>query len=600
MSDSFPPSKPGWGKKLVEALTQDQVETLLDVLAGTHTLLRLPEELRTLDSDLADTVQKLVGEAETVPSKSSDAAVSKQKLLVMWDDLWGRWNDHVCEVGDEEGDYAIKDRDWEPPYFDPTALADDLEQIAKGMRPMLEPVSRLIDDPELFVKAADEIDDNIGSFPEWMGGEEWCELGPHTTTCILEWTWRAMERKEMTPQQFLERIFKLDNEASRLRLNTGASLDFFAGLPENVCRKIYGDLSQEKFAAKRNDLHSIWHLIHHRYERQFDPAAYLGSCEKHLRSDWRYGESLIAAAISREDFAQAESFLEQTFVSLLRANEIWRPEDRLLLPAPPYYSSASEIGPIPKLLKAWETVAAQQGNRARAAVCRLQRFAAASATDWPVMLNAFSEFESQGGTRVIAEKLYAGWRNKVVEWCVPYDQRTAQTADSWIYWLIEARRNPLTHRSALLDHLKMWLGRFAARAAFFRENWQSLALLTRSLPSAEQIKARYPAFHVHVLTAKGTPELDFTLEKSLREALALLTVGPSEIEPMPIWQQHLHLLVPSPDSGGSYYKSHALLMQALVEVNRVSYDEIIAEWKAVHRRRRNLWVEMAALKLPGL
>ena len=126
MPDSLSGSKPGWGKKLLEALTRDQIETLLDVLADTGALLRLPEQLRAVDSDLADTVQRLVGEADTVAAKDSDAAVSKQKLLEIWDDLWGRWNDHVCEVGDEDGEYAIKDEDWDPPYFDPTALSEDL------------------------------------------------------------------------------------------------------------------------------------------------------------------------------------------------------------------------------------------------------------------------------------------------------------------------------------------------------------------------------------------------------------------------------------------------------------------------------------------
>ena len=58
--------------------------------------------------------------------------------------------------------------------------------------------------------------------------------------------------------------------------------------------------------SKRNDLPSIWHLIHHRYEQRFDPAAYLRSCEKHMESDWRYGESLISAAIFRGDFAQTQ------------------------------------------------------------------------------------------------------------------------------------------------------------------------------------------------------------------------------------------------------------------------------------------------------
>ena len=168
MTDSFPPSKSGWGKKLVEALTREQVETLLDVLAGTGALSGLPGELRTVDPDLADTVQRFVREEDSAVAKHSDAAVSNRKLPEIWNDLWGRWNSHVCEVGDEEGEYVLKDNDWEPPYFDPTALAEDLEQIAMQVKPLLELASRLIDDPELFVKAAEEIDDNIGSFPEWI------------------------------------------------------------------------------------------------------------------------------------------------------------------------------------------------------------------------------------------------------------------------------------------------------------------------------------------------------------------------------------------------------------------------------------------------
>ena len=98
------------------------------VLADTGALLRLPEELHAVDSDLADTVQRLVGKAEISAMNNPDEAISKRKLLETWYDLWERWNSHVCEVGDEEGDYVIKDADWEPPYFDPTALADDLEK----------------------------------------------------------------------------------------------------------------------------------------------------------------------------------------------------------------------------------------------------------------------------------------------------------------------------------------------------------------------------------------------------------------------------------------------------------------------------------------
>ena len=75
MPDSLRGSKSGWGKKLLEALTRDQIETLLDVLAETGALLRLPEELHAVDSDLADMVQRLVGKAEISAASNPDEAL---------------------------------------------------------------------------------------------------------------------------------------------------------------------------------------------------------------------------------------------------------------------------------------------------------------------------------------------------------------------------------------------------------------------------------------------------------------------------------------------------------------------------------------------
>jgi hypothetical protein len=87
-----------------------------------------------------------------------------------------------------------------------------------------------------------------------------------------------------------------------------------------------------------------------------------------------------------------------------------------------------------------------------------------------------------------------------------------------------------------------------------------------------------------------------TLLDVLADTDALLRL-PEELHAL---DSDLHLLVPSPDSGGSHYQRHALLMKALNEVDRASYDRIITEWKSAHRLRRNLWTEMANLKLPDL
>ena len=76
--------------------------------------------------------------------------------------------------------------------------------------------------------------------------------------------------------------------------------------------------------------------------------------------------------------------------------------------------------------------------------------------------------------------------------------------------------------------------------------------------------------------------------------------GTQTFDPMTIWEKHLHTLIPSAEGTGSYYREQALWMKALSEVNRAAYDKLLANWQVVYRRRRNLWAEMKALKLPGL
>jgi hypothetical protein len=101
LPESFPRSKHRLGKKLVEALTEDQIERLLNFLVDAGSLSRLTEELRASDSGLADTVRRLVGKVDAVPAEDLEAAISKQKLMENWNDLWRRWDSHVCEVGDD-------------------------------------------------------------------------------------------------------------------------------------------------------------------------------------------------------------------------------------------------------------------------------------------------------------------------------------------------------------------------------------------------------------------------------------------------------------------------------------------------------------------
>ena len=90
------------------------------------------------------------------------------------------------------------------------------------------------------------------------------------------------------------------------------------------------------------------------------------------------------------------------------------------------------------------------------------------------------------------------------------------------------------------------------------------------------------------------------MEKSLRQALVLLGEKVNRIKVGPVWERHLHSLVPSPGGSGSYYRESALWMKALSEVNPTAYAKLLSRWKAEFRRRRNLWKDMASAGCTGL
>lgn len=157
---------------------------------------------------------------------------------------------------------------------------------------------------------------------------------------------------------------------------------------------------------------------------------------------------------------------------------------------------------------------------------------------------------------------------------------------------------PYFDSSALEEDLEVWLECCEKHTAFFGKHWRSLALLTRSLPQDERTKTQAPTFHTHVLMPALSLSAD--LDKSVREALGFLGDAATRLDPMSIWKEHLHRLVPSPGATGGLYRDPALWMKALSEVNRGSYDKLLAQWKTEFRRRRNLWADMAATSCPGL
>ncbi len=584
------------GARLRAALTDDQIQVLLDVVAAAGHLQAADDELRAADPDLADTVRRILDE----PRTQSGAEASSRKTVEIWNNLWESWADPVAEVGDEEGRYVNHEEHWHPPYFDPSALADDLEEAADKLAEWIDRAFSLVAEPDLFLESLEEINLNMQSFPEWFQPvDDDFVLGPRASSCVLRWTWLGLANQRKPGRKLVDLLCGMEVPRQHTELDRDACCQFLAGLPEGVCHEIHAYLREPQFAERLANLRSVWHRVQHEFEARFDPSAHLRTCEDHLGQDWRHGEPLIADAVSRQDLAAAERFTELTLSSLLRCSEEepWRPE-KLLLPQSRYYRSPEEGQAMLRLLDQWEETATRRGKQERVASLRLQRTVLNSPEDWTVVLEAFQEYQRHLANPKMAERLFAEWQQRIADACAQQELRNQKATDTWMHRLIHAQRDPSSSQKAFIEHVEVWLECCRDHVAFFQKNWQSLALLTRHLPRHVEIQARCPTFCSHVLVPALHVSED--MERSLRKALALLGEKADRIQVSPIWEQHLHTLVPSPGTGGSSYQDSARWMKALSEVKPSGYEHLLVRWKTEFRRRRNLWADMADAGCPGL
>jgi hypothetical protein len=368
-------SKKQIGPRLCEALTDAQLCTLLNVAGEAGVLRNLDSALRAADPDLANTVSKILDARKASESGAVEVESSDDRALEIWQEHWGEWEGCVAELGDDDGKYAVRDAAWHPPYFDPYALAADLEKVAGKLSPELDRAFALAEEPGLFDDALDRIDRGIAFYPDAMElSEAVCVLGPRVTTCALRWTWLVVAAQPAPGAALVDRFWNLENSYAHVRCDVETAARFFSERSEEVCREIHARLREPDLAEAVADIRSVWHRVRQACEQRFDPDAHLRICDENLERHWRYGEPLIAAALARRNFAAAESYAGRTVRTLLRFNSAapWQPEDPLW-DAKRCARTPDEERALLDLLGRWESIADAGGNGPRAASCRLQQ-----------------------------------------------------------------------------------------------------------------------------------------------------------------------------------------------------------------------------------
>ena len=319
----MPKRKYSIGPILMKSLTSEQVAGLLTIVSASTDLNIYMEKFEKIDPDMATTVKKILAADKDSASRDEVRRLtSLQRTMEYWFSLWRNYDDIIGEVGDEEGKYAAQDHHWEEPYFHGWSLAQDLEPIAEDMLTLMEDVYDEVGDPDLFLKALEEIDNQISSYPEWMGSDqgEPCVLEEKLTQCVLKWLWLSSQHEKNPGQTFAEKAFDLENALEMVALDKDALIGFFIRLPDGVSREIYEFFKEDVRDMNLGNSYSAWHHINHNYEGRFDAGKYLESCRKHLVKNWRYGRPLVDDALKQNDFQKAESFLVKTFSSYLEGH----------------------------------------------------------------------------------------------------------------------------------------------------------------------------------------------------------------------------------------------------------------------------------------
>ena len=598
------PKKREIGHVLMEALTADQLVELLNAIfpAGGQ-LDRLIENLEAVDADLAATLRAIAVEAgaEEKAQSPPQTVTSLRRDLELWEALWQKWEAHVLALGDEEGKYASQENHWEAPRFDGYELACDLEAIAEKMLPLIDRVFDEVGAPDLFLETIAEIEDGIKAYPEWMGAEydDGCCFKRHASRCVLHWCWRACEKEIQPGTALVQKVLTIENDYDHVCLDAEATIAYFAQLPDETCLEVYNLLQAGKTVFDLDQVHSVWHRIHHAYQARFDSGRHLESCAAHLSENWRYGHPLVEDAVGRGDWQAAESWLEKTFASLLgpRRKMPWFPESDLLVAQARIYSGI-EAEEIVSLLELWTQAARALGLDHRANAAEFQAVVLQELENWDAVLAAYAKTAGMTTHAVIAP-LWEQWKNEMVGRSV---RRYLEPGDgsTWIHWLLDALVEGRAGAQSFLNRVDAWLKTLKSDGAAFENQWRSLALLTDDLDPEQRLPQQYPHFCRAALW-EGLPAGNPTesLAAARRRALSQIDAGTLFPGILAVWKQHLHRIVPDPATAHkSNYNHHATWAAAVQEFNPDRFKSLIERWRETHNRRRNLWRDLKAQGLP--
>ena len=566
-------TKKVFGKKLIEALTIDELSQLLDALLSSMN----KEDIKQVLSDLNNENIEQITSQLLFSDKSAKVVVSDNKFLQEWHELWESWNTYVSKLGDEEGEYVYQDNHWETPYFDSTNFTENLEDIAKEMLPFLDKISQMQEEePDIFQVALQKIESGIMEYPEWMGAEySECDFSVSVTECMVKWAWLNADSVET----FLNDLIETEDGFNIITMDSQGYINVLNTLSEDDEKEIYDYLNKNKdtsaWKERLHDKYCIWHQLYHNFSSRFDQTSYLETCRNMLHKNWEYGIPLIEDCVENNKLAEAEKLSRQTINSFLgrEAKNPWNPEKSLLITELKYFYDSPDRSII-GLIKNWMDIADKINMPSRVNTLKFQIVTYENPYEWDKVVSVIEKIDKSAVSGLIEE------------WKVCCANRANyQSKNSWVKWLMDATLDKNKNSSWFFEKIKEWLTLLSDNPKELMDQETNLFALTFDIADLSDLRKKYPSlFRAIYHPREGDPQNSSILKWLKKtDGIALAPLLKT------FWKNHLLDFLPDPvNVDKANYDAHAKWLAALKEVNPKEYQTILTQWKKKHHRRRNL------------
>ncbi len=584
-------------KRLPEALTA--VEIVRALSAALLALKQGDREhlIERLGPETGPTLKKVLENSRSERKEREDVAGSA-KVLQEWERAWSDWSERVSAAGMENGPYLIQEHHWEEPYFDPSALAGDLEPIARRIRKLVPRVIKedLVPDFDMAEAFVDDIEEIASSLPEWVVFEEF-EFGPEATGCLLDWALLAASRDGKDPYTLMLAIRAAEHGCSRLALDAEALMSFVDQMKESEQRLILEGIARDRGRPEWSHVlgmtYSPWFRIFQDLSRRWKRETYIESCQQNISRDWALALPVMRELDKKKDYEGAVAIAEEAARSLLhlREGESWDPRESLLIrKVSPWYDQ-DRRGDITALLREWLKAAEALGRGDLASALRVQVTVYRREKDWDAAIEELKKISSPRLVDV-RDRLYSEWRDWLAEESVEVESREGNGHPAtWVRGLVDAVWEGRNASRSFRRFVEEWLSEAGRSLEALRRARWAAALLTLDLGSDGELRRTHPHLHRVLSEHNETRRL---MQASRHAWLRRLEASALLPKLMAFWKSNAARLVPDPSNCPAGYGHAANWLAAVKELDRTEFTRILADWRVKHGRRKNLWKEVSS------